>query len=150
MKLKRYTLGAIVAVATLAAVSLSACSSSGKSSGTSSSGASSSASAGSVTIGSGNFPEAVLLGNIYAAALKAKGVTVTSKLNTRTREVYVQALKDGSLDLVPEYSGSLLAYLKTSSTAVSSAAVLAALGANTDHTKARVLAPTPNFAALDE
>jgi osmoprotectant transport system substrate-binding protein len=64
-----------------------------------------------VTIGSGNFAESRLLAEVYATALSAKGVHVNTKLNIGSREVYLPALKDGSIDLVPEYTGSLLEYL---------------------------------------
>jgi osmoprotectant transport system substrate-binding protein len=90
-------------------------------------GASGSASAGTITVGSGNFPEAVLLGEIYAGALKAKGVTVTKKLNIGSRETYIPALNDGSIDLIPEYSGNLLQYFDKNATATSSTDVFAAL-----------------------
>ena len=50
--------------------------------------------------------------NIYAAALKAKGVTVTTKPNIGARPVYIPALQDGSIDLIPEYTGNLLSYFR--------------------------------------
>jgi len=65
---------------------------------------------GAITIGSANFPESALLADMYAGALKAKGINVSTKLNIGSREVYIPALQDGSIDLVPEYSGTLLAY----------------------------------------
>lgn len=65
---------------------------------------------GSITIGSANFPESALLADIYAGALKAKGVKVSTKLNIGGREVYIPALQDGSIDLVSEYTGVLLDY----------------------------------------
>jgi osmoprotectant transport system substrate-binding protein len=128
MKLKRYALGAVAA---LAVVVLAACSSSSKSTGggstAASAGSSSAAGAGSVTIGSANFQENVLLADIYAAAMKAKGVTVKTKLNIGSRQVYIPALQDGSIDLIPEYSGVLLQYFNKTATQVSSDDVLAAL-----------------------
>ena len=129
MKTKRYLLGAVAA---LAVVVLAACSSSSNPSGggstaASSGGSSSSAGAGSVTIGSANFQENVLLMDIYAAALKAKGVTVKTKPNIGSRPVYIPALQDGSIDLIPEYSGVLLQYFNKTATQVSSDDVLAAL-----------------------
>lgn len=66
----------------------------------------------SVIIGSANFPENSLLGEIYAQALEAKDVKVERKFNIGTREAYIPALKDGSIDLLPEYTGNLLSYLK--------------------------------------
>jgi len=64
-----------------------------------------------ITIGSANFPENELLAEIYAQALEAKDVKVTRKFNIGARELYLKALKDGSIDMVPEYNGALLAAL---------------------------------------
>jgi len=63
------------------------------------------ASAGTIVVGSANFPENALLAEIYAGALSSKGVTVEKKLNIGSRETYIPALKDGSIDLIPEYTG---------------------------------------------
>ena len=82
---------------------------------------------GPIVIGSANFPESVLLAEIYAGALKAKGVQVSTKLNIGSREVYIPALQDGSIDLLPEYTGVLLQYFDKNATAVSPDDVYAAL-----------------------
>lgn len=82
---------------------------------------------GSIVIGSANFDESVLLMNVYADALKAKGVTVTLKPKIGSREVYMPALKDGSIGLIPEYSGAVLAYFDKTNTATTSDAIFAAL-----------------------
>jgi len=103
------TLGATVAVAALV---LAACGSSNNALAPPP--ATGSSSPGTITIGSANFPENVLLADIYAGALKAKGVNVTTKLSIGAREVYIPALKDGSIDLIPEYNGTLLAYFTQS------------------------------------
>ncbi|HET9127993.1 MAG TPA: ABC transporter substrate-binding protein [Propionibacteriaceae bacterium] len=107
------------------AVGLAACGSSNNSnplaSGSSAAGgasgsASSSASSGSgsgtgtLIVGSANFPESALLAQIYADALTAKGVTASTKLNIGSREIYLGALNDGSIDLIPEYTGNLARY----------------------------------------
>ncbi len=50
---------------------------------------------------------------MYSQVLEAKGVTVQRKFNIGARELYLKALEDGSIDLLPEYNGALLArYLK--------------------------------------
>jgi osmoprotectant transport system substrate-binding protein len=90
-------------------------------------GGSSSAPSDTIVVGSANFQENVVLADIYADALKAKGIKVSTKLNIGSRETYIPALKDGSIDLIPEYSGVLLQYFDKSATAVSSADVYAAL-----------------------
>ncbi|MFD4655251.1 ABC transporter substrate-binding protein [Kitasatospora sp. NPDC058444] len=80
-----------------------------------------------VVVGSANFPENVLLGSIYSQALKAKGVKVQEKFNIGSREVLYGQLQSGNLTLLPEYNGSLLAYLDPKSTAVTTQDVNAAL-----------------------
>jgi osmoprotectant transport system substrate-binding protein len=64
-----------------------------------------------VTIGSANFAESELLAEIYAQALEAKQVQVKRQFNIGARELYLKALQDGSIDLLPEYNGALLSAL---------------------------------------
>jgi glycine betaine/choline ABC-type transport system substrate-binding protein len=80
-----------------------------------------------LTIGSANFQENVILANIYAQALQAQGATVQTQLNIGSRETYMPGLQDGSIDLIPEYSGVLLQYFDPEATEVSSEEVYAAL-----------------------
>jgi osmoprotectant transport system substrate-binding protein len=127
--MKRFrVLGGLAVVALLA---LTACGSSSNPVATASSSAapaaSGSGSGGALTIGSANFGESVLLAEIYAGALEAKGVKVTKKLNIGSRETYIPGLKDGSIDLIPEYSGVLLQYFDKNATAVTSDDVFGAL-----------------------
>lgn len=68
---------------------------------------------GSVTVGSANFPENVLLAEMYAAALEDAGVTVEKRLNIGNREAYIQGIEDGSIDLIPEYTGALTLYFNS-------------------------------------
>jgi osmoprotectant transport system substrate-binding protein len=88
---------------------------------------SSSAPAGTIVVGSANFPENQLLAEIYAQALAAKGVKVDKKLNIGSRETYIPALKDGSIDLIPEYTGVLLQYFDKNASAVQPDEVYSAL-----------------------
>ncbi len=81
-----------------------------------------------ITIGSAAFPENEIIAEIYAQALEDKGVKVKKKLNIGAREAYIPALKNGEIDLLPEYSGNLLTYLDKNATATSAADVEAALG----------------------
>ncbi|MDE1947484.1 MAG: ABC transporter substrate-binding protein [Burkholderiales bacterium] len=78
-------------------------------------------------VGSANFPESVLLAQIYADALKAKGVAVSTRLNIASRETYLGALADGSIDLIPEYTGNLARYYDKAADIADPAAALAAL-----------------------
>lgn len=83
--------------------------------------------AGSVTVGSANFPENVLLGEIYAQALEAKGVKVTKKLNIGSREVIYSQVQSGGLSVLPEYNGALLAFLDKATKATTTEQVNAEL-----------------------
>jgi osmoprotectant transport system substrate-binding protein len=96
---------------------------------------------GSITIGSAAFPENEILADIYAGALEAKGVKVSKKLSIGERAQYIAALKDGSIDFVPEYSGSILSFLDTKATAKSPADVYTALESAVPATQA-VLNPS--------
>lgn len=80
-----------------------------------------------VVVGSANFPGNVLLAEIYAAALEADGVSVSTTLNIGSRETYLPALDDGSIDVIPEYTGALLTYLDPEATLGSAEEILAAL-----------------------
>jgi osmoprotectant transport system substrate-binding protein len=66
---------------------------------------------GTVVVGSANFPENVLLGEIYAQALEGSGAKVDRKFNIGAREVIYDQIKKGNLTVLPEYNGALLAYL---------------------------------------
>jgi glycine betaine/choline ABC-type transport system substrate-binding protein len=80
-----------------------------------------------LVVGSANFPENVLLADIYAEALKDQGATISTKLNIGSREKYLPGLEDGSIDLLPEYNGALLQFVDKKATAVSPTDVFTAL-----------------------
>jgi osmoprotectant transport system substrate-binding protein len=85
--------------------------------------------ASSITVGSADFPESVLLAEIYAGALQAKGVDVSKKLSIGSREAYIPALQDGSIDLIPEYTGVLAQYFNKEAKATDSEGVYTELKA---------------------
>jgi osmoprotectant transport system substrate-binding protein len=80
-----------------------------------------------IIVGSANFPESTVLAEIYAAALKTKGIEIEKKLNIGNRETYYPGLRDGSIDLIPEYSGVLLQHINKSATETSADEVYTAL-----------------------
>ena len=124
------TLAALALGATACGSSASSSNPLGGESSAAASGAGSTAgggSGGTVVVGSANFPENVLLGSIYSQALKAKGVKVEEKFNIGSREVIYGQLQSGNLTVLPEYNGSLLAYLDAKNTAVTTQDVNAAL-----------------------
>jgi osmoprotectant transport system substrate-binding protein len=110
---------AIAAAATLG-LSLAACGSSDPTDASSSGGGDSKSSSDTITVGSAAFPENEILGEIYLQGLKAKGIKVKKKFNIGAREVYIKAMRNGEVDLVPEYSGNLLTYFDAKATATSS------------------------------
>lgn len=64
-----------------------------------------------IVVGSANFSENVVLGHMYASALKAGGFDVNTKLNIGSREIIFREMEKGSIDVLPEYNGALLAHL---------------------------------------
>jgi osmoprotectant transport system substrate-binding protein len=81
----------------------------------------------SIVVGSGDFPESKILAEIYAQSLEAKGFSVGRQLGIGSRETYIPALKDHSIDLVPDYTGNLLLYFDPKSTVTTADAVELAL-----------------------
>ncbi|MEZ5152270.1 ABC transporter substrate-binding protein [Rhodococcus zopfii] len=82
---------------------------------------------GSVVVGSANFPENVLLAEIYAQALESTGVDVTRRFNIGSREIYYDQVVSGGLTVLPEYNGALLARVNPDSGAATTDDVNAAL-----------------------
>lgn len=60
-----------------------------------------------VKIGTANFPESEIIGQIWAEALREEGYEVEVTSGIGSREVYISALQEGSVTLVPEYAGNL-------------------------------------------
>jgi osmoprotectant transport system substrate-binding protein len=81
----------------------------------------------SLTVGSANFAESQLLAEIYAQALEAKGIKVNRHLNIGARELYMAAIQDKSVDLLPEYTGATLVYFKKDATENEAEAVYKAI-----------------------
>jgi osmoprotectant transport system substrate-binding protein len=90
------------------------------------------ASGGTVVVGSNNFTESILLGDIYGEALKAKGIKVTYKPNIGSRETTYGMMKNGSLTVLPEFNGALLAYLDAKAAPTTVATTDAAITAKLD------------------
>ncbi|MDX6629974.1 MAG: osmoprotectant transport system substrate-binding protein opuBD [Gaiellales bacterium] len=66
------------------------------------------ASKGTIAVGSKNFTEQFILGEIYAQTLEAEGYKVRRRLNLGSEQVAYKALKGGSIDMYPEYTGTAL------------------------------------------
>jgi glycine betaine/choline ABC-type transport system substrate-binding protein len=65
-----------------------------------------------LTVGAMNFTGARAISEAYSQALKNNGYDVTFKDNIGTREQLYPLLKNGTVDLYGEFTGSLLTYLK--------------------------------------
>jgi osmoprotectant transport system substrate-binding protein len=111
--------GVLIASASLL---LAGCSSSASLGGASSAPTSKS----TIVVGNAGFSENVILADIYGQALAKAGYTITYK-NAGDRTAYVPALKSGEINLIPDYTGSILDFLDNSATANSPADVDAAL-----------------------
>lgn len=64
----------------------------------------------SIKVGSADFTESKIIAEIYAQALEANGFTVSRQFGIGSRETYIPAVQDHSIDLIPEYTGNLLQY----------------------------------------
>jgi len=62
-------------------------------------------------VGSFDFPESVLLADIYGGALAARGFPVRIQPNLGSREIVDPALMSGLIELVPEYAGSAVEFV---------------------------------------
>jgi osmoprotectant transport system substrate-binding protein len=67
-----------------------------------------------ITVGSFDFAESRLLAELYAQALERVDLPVRRQLGLGTRELVEPSLERGLIDLVPEYTGSLLTFLTAS------------------------------------
>ena len=119
-KPRRYPLR--VALALLLALMVSACGSSNPLGGGEISG-----DLKSIKVGSADFTESKIIAEIYAQALEANGFTVSRQFGIGSRETYIPAVRDHSIDLIPEYTGNLLQYFDEKSSATTPDAVLLAL-----------------------
>lgn len=93
-----------------------------------------------VRVGSADSPEDRLLGEIYATGLQIRGVAVERRFGVGDREAYLPLLRDGTVDLVPEHTGELLAHLDPRATVTEPDAV---------YRQARTTLP-PSLTLLDE
>ena len=63
-----------------------------------------------IVVGSTNFGAQEILGEIFAQALEDAGYPVETKFQLGSREVVNPALKSGEIDLMAEYTGTLLTF----------------------------------------
>jgi osmoprotectant transport system substrate-binding protein len=66
---------------------------------------------GAITVGGANFPESTILANIYADVLSAAGFDASVQ-EVGNRELYLQALQDGDIQVFPEYLATVTEFLE--------------------------------------
>ncbi|MCF2707001.1 ABC transporter substrate-binding protein [Arcanobacterium haemolyticum] len=119
--MKKYAL----ALAALSAFTLAACANPdpfGDSDG-------SSHSNGTIVVGSQDYYSNEIIAEIYAQALEAHDYPIERSMRIGQREVYLPEIEVGEVDLFPEYTGPLLKYWESDTTATTSDDVYAAVAA---------------------
>jgi osmoprotectant transport system substrate-binding protein len=106
---RKHRAGGIGAIAVAMAFVAAACGGSSKSSSSSST-TTKPPTKGQVTMASTNFPENVILANVYGKALQGAGYQVVYRTNLGTRQVIQPALLDGQIDSYPGYAASELEF----------------------------------------
>lgn len=66
---------------------------------------------GSITVGSDSFPEAQIVGEMYAQVLENAGFEVDRQLDIENREVRLPAMESGDVQVAPEYVATLLSVI---------------------------------------
>ncbi|HEY5195518.1 MAG TPA: glycine betaine ABC transporter substrate-binding protein [Solirubrobacteraceae bacterium] len=135
-------------LALTAAVALGACGSSSSSSGTTTSGGTTLPGTGkpAITLGDKNFTEELILGQLYAQALRSKGFTVNLKENLGATELVDKLLTSGQIDMYPEYTGTILAVIANQKTPPKTAAAAYAQAKAFEQTRGfTLLAATPFY-----
>lgn len=122
--MRRPMIARTAALVAVAALALTAC---GGGADPLAGGGSGSADTETLRVGSGNFTESQILASVYAQALQAKGIAVEVTPPIGSRETYYAGLQDGSIDLIPEYTGTLLQFLAPEAPETEPEAVYAAL-----------------------
>lgn len=82
----------------------------------------------SVVVGSQAYYSNEIIAEIYAQALEKAGFTVERKFNIGQRDAYMPQLENGSIDIMPEYTGNLLQYFEPETSARASDDVYNELG----------------------
>lgn len=117
----RFALGAVVVGAALA---LSGCTSGDP---LDSGSGSSSTPGGTIVVGSQAYYSNEIIAEIYSQALENAGFTVDRKFQIGQRDAYLPELENGTVDLIPEYTGNLLQFYSPDTKATTSDDVYAEL-----------------------
>jgi osmoprotectant transport system substrate-binding protein len=80
---------------------------------------------GKVVVGAANFNENVILANIYSLALEGAGYETEVK-PAGNREVYLEAIGRGEIDVMPEYAGTVTEFMNSKKNGENAAGVATA------------------------
>ncbi|MET4581665.1 osmoprotectant transport system substrate-binding protein [Conyzicola nivalis] len=80
-----------------------------------------------IVVGSQAYYSNEIIAEIYSQALEDAGFEVERKFQIGERDAYLPSLEDGSVDLIPEYTGNLLQYYAPDTTSTEEEAVYAEL-----------------------
>ena len=80
-----------------------------------------------VIVGSADFTESQIIAEIYAAALNKRGIDAKTQPAIGAREAFIGALEEGTIGVVPDYTGNLLLYFDGESKATTAEEIVAAL-----------------------
>jgi osmoprotectant transport system substrate-binding protein len=72
-----------------------------------------------LTVGSDNFAESMIVAEMYAQVLEAKGYDVSRQEGIESREIRLPAMEQGEIDIAPEYVYTLLTVIDPKSEALS-------------------------------
>ncbi len=136
--ISRRSLGALVCLGAIAAVA--GCSPSDPLAPTPTPEATVTATGGNLVVGSQQYYSNEIIAELYAQALEGVGFTVDRQFQIGQREVYLPELEAGKIDILPEYSGNLLQFYDSATSARSPEEVAAGL-AEALPEGLRVLAP---------
>jgi len=146
MQMRRSRSLGVATLGVLAAVGIAACGSTSKTTSTPPAGGLPGAGKPTVTIGDKNFTEELILGQLYAQALEAKGYKVNLKENIGSSEVIDKALTSGQIEMYPEYTGTILSVVANQKTPPKNAAAAYAAAKTFEEGRGfTLLAPTPFF-----
>ena len=102
-----------------------------------------------VTLGTKNFPEQLLLGELYAQALRARGFTVEVRANIGSTEIADRALRSGQIDMYPEYIGIFNTVVAGDTRTYDSVEAAFAAGSDFAEQRGFALLPLTPFANVD-
>jgi osmoprotectant transport system substrate-binding protein len=128
MSTARTRLALAVSATAIAALALAGCASSDPISGDDGNGSGEEPGGSSpIVIGSQAYYSNEIIAEIYAQALEAADFEVERNFSIGQRDAYMPSIEDGSIDLFPEYTGNLLQFFDSETTATTSDDVYAAL-----------------------